>query len=101
MHAFGSVGMFLTLTKQCINGNIRECPADKMFRTCYGAGDSSKSCSVINWEMPRKLFFSFMLSTNRGKYWRNPNRFMARFNSLIGIVVSDILKSILHFEIDL
>ena len=88
MQAFGSVGMFLALTQECINGNVKECPADKMFRTCRGSKDSSKSCSVINWETPRKLFFSFMLSGNGGKYWRNPNRFMARFNSAIGIVVS-------------
>lgn len=89
MQAFGAVGMFLTLTNECIKGNVEECPADQMYRTCHGAGEGTKSCSVINWEVPRKLFFSFMLSGNGGKYWRNPNRFMTRFNSAIGIVVCD------------
>ena len=90
MQAFGSVGMFLFLTKECINGNLKQCPSNKMFRTCYGKRDRSKSCSVINWELPRRLFFSFMLSGSGGKFWRNPNRFMTRFNSAIGIVVSKL-----------
>ena len=86
MQAFGAVGMFITLTRECINGNIPECSSSSMYRVCHSG--SSKSCSVINWEVARKLFFSFMLAGNGGKYWRNPNRFMTRFNAAIGIVVS-------------
>ena len=89
MQAFGAVGMFLTLTQECIRGNIPDCPSGQMYRMCHGNG-RGKSCSVINWEIPKKLFFSFMLSGNGGKYWRSPNRFMARFNTAIGVVVSNL-----------
>ena len=92
MQAFGAAGMFMTLTRECLNGNIPECPRAKMYRVCNAAGSSgrsaSKSCSVINWDAMRKLFFSFMLSGTGGKYWRNPNRYAIRFNRAIGTVVS-------------
>ncbi len=99
MQAFGAAGMFMALTSECINGNIPECPRSSMYRTCNARADGSarKSCSVINWDAPRKIFYSFMLTGTGGKYWRQPNRFMTRFDRAIGTVVSLILNNILIY----
>eukprot|EP00794_Sanderia_malayensis_P006023 gene6023-6724_t len=89
MQAFGAAGMFMALTRECIKGNIAQCSSSSMYRVCNAAksdGSTKKSCSVINWDRPRNIFYSFMSTGTGGKYWKHPNRFMQKFDRAIGIV---------------